>query len=546
MTIVVAMVLLVAATNIAGILTARGVGRSGEIAVRRVLGAAPMRIVRQLIAESLLLAAAGGSLGLLLAAWLIDLFRSLTPLQYAFDVRMEPRVALFAAALCVVTGIAVGVMPAFQATRLDILPWLGGGGVNQTRRTRRHLRHAITLPQASVSLVLLLIAGVYVRDMLRVELADRGYQTNNLVVLNPMLRLRVGERTAYDNGFTDEQYAERTRRFYQQLIQRLQTVPGASDVAVADHLPLREPAERPNWSIVTQDAYLGGEREGPGTERASISPGYFRTMGMRILAGRDFDERDTRTTPGVVLVSASAARQLWPGRNAVGRTLTVVNAWNSNERITWYEVIGVVSDVRPVLQERDARPFVYFAMGQDWRPGATFVLARGADARSAITSVSDAITGAEPLASVRRVQTMTQMVGQILYPRRLAATILAFSGVVALFLAAVGIYGVVSYSVAQRTGEIGVRMALGADRSDIVRLVLREAGLIAFAGSLGGLILGYAAIRITSSRYLALPALDMLALTITPLALGAIILLASWFPARRAGRVDPMETLRRA
>jgi predicted permease len=394
--------------------------------------------------------------------------------------------------------------------------------------------------------VLLLIAGVYVRALLKIELADLGYQTANVVVMRPMLRLQSGERTNTDSGLTDEQYAERTRRFYQQLEQRLQTIPGGRDVAITSGLPLREPGERPNWSIVTQDAYLAGEREGPAVERAAASPGYFRTMGMRVVAGRDFDERDTRSTPGVVVVSASTARRLWPGRDAVGQTLTIVNTFSRDDRITWYEVVGVVSDVRPVLQEGEARPFVYLALRQEWRPDAAYVVANAADAGAAIAGVTSAITGADPLADVRQVQTLAQMVDQILYPRRLAAAILAVSGAVALFLAAVGIYGVVSYSVAQRVGEIGVRMALGAGRTDIVHLVLREAGVIALVGSLGGLVLGYAAIRITSSRYLALPALDIFTLLLTPLVLGAIVLLASWLPARRAARVDPMEVLRQA
>jgi putative ABC transport system permease protein len=546
MTVVVAMVLLVAATNVAGILTARGIGRSGEIAVRRVLGAGPLRIVRQLLAECLLLTLAGGALGLLLATWLLDVFRALTPLQYAFDVLMEIRVVLFTAAVCVVAGIVVGVMPALQATRLDILPWLSGSGATQTKRGGSRLRHAIALPQVAVSLVLLLVAGVHIRDLLKMELADLGYQTGNVIVLNPMLRLEAGERTADSRGFTDEQYADRGRRFYQHLMQRLRTIPGTHDMAVTSALPLHEPSERPNWAIVSRNAYLDGEREGPSVERASVSSGYFRTMGMRVLAGRDFDERDTRTMAGVVVLSASAAQTLWPGRSAVGQSLTVVSTWNRNDRVQWYEVVGVVSDVRPVLQERTARPFVYFAMSQDWRPYAAHVLVRGTDARSSIALATSAITGADPFADVRRVQTLSQMVAQILYPRRIAAAILAVSGAVALFLATVGIYGVVSYSVAQRTGEIGVRMALGAERGDIVRLVLREAGLVAALGSIGGLVLGYAAIRITSSRYLVLPAPDFATLLITPLALGVIVLLASWVPARRAGRVEPMEVLRRA
>ena len=552
LTIVVAMVLLVAAINIAGILMARGVGRSGEIAIRRVLGASPLRIVRQLLAESMLLALAGGAAGFILAAWLLSLFRAFTPVQFAFDVTMDGRVVLFTTAVCVVAGIVVGLLPARQAVSLDVLPWLAGSGSLQTKPARARLRHAITLPQVALSLVLLLVAGVYVRALLRVELADLGHQPRNLLVATPVLRTHPGEqprsweRTKSQLNLA-ERYAERTRRFYAQLLQNLRAIPGTTDVAIAESLPLREPPERSTWAALSQAEYQAGNRDGLGTEQIGVSPNYFRALGMVVTTGREFDERDTRTSPKVAVVGASVAQRLWPGRSAVGETLTMVNTWNTNEKNEWYEVVGVVNDVKPVLRESGMRPLVYLPLGQAWRPSSYNVLVRGTgDSRTLIPAVREAVARSDTFADVHRVRTMTQMIAEILYPRRIAAAVLAASGAIALFLATIGIYGVVSYSVTQRTGEIGVRMALGAERRDIVRLVLREGGTIALLGSLAGLVLGYTAIRITSSKYLALPQVDAGTVILTPLLLGAVVLLACYLPARRAGHVEPMDVLRRA
>lgn len=548
MTIVVAMVLLVAATNIAGILMARGVGRTGELAVRRALGAGAVRIARQLLMESVLLALLGGLGGLVLAGWLVDLFRAWTPLQYAFEVSLNAQVAVFAATICIAAGILVGVFPVLQATRIDVLPALSGAGNLVTRQTKARVRHAITVPQVTVSLLLLLVAGMYVRALLQIELTDVGYQPTNLLVAQPALRspLKAEPNRAQQ---ANEREAARARRFYSQLLDRVRGLRGTEqvEVAVTDALPLNEPDARPNWSAVPQEEFLAGSRSGPGTERASVSPGYFQTMGMQVIAGRDFDERDTTNSVKVAVISASLARQLWPGRDAIGRTFTIMNAFPSqNEKIEWYEVAGLVNDVRPILQDRPTRPLAYFALSQQWWPNSYYVLVRAAgDSRVLIPSIKAAAVSADPLADMYRMRMMSQMIAEILYPRRIAAVILAVSGFVGLFLATLGVYSVVSYSVAQRTGEIGVRMALGAERRDIARLILREGRTVATLGSTAGLIFGYAAIKATSTR-LALPRIDLATVIATPLVLAAAILLACYVPARRAGLVNPMEVLRRS
>ena len=549
MTLVVGIVLLIAAANIAGILMARGVGRTSEIAIRRVLGAGPLRIARQLLAESILLALVGGAIGFLLAGWLLGLFRAFTPSEFALDVSLEGRVVLFSLAVCLAAGILVGVVPALHAARANLQPWLTGAGGTSARGPRRRLRHAITFPQVALSLALLLVAGAYVRSLLRVELADLGYQPHNLVVLTPTLRADPGADPTLPEGARAEQGAARARRFYASMLERLRAVPGVTDVAIASALPLREPSERSSFVAVSQEDFSAGNRDGRPAEQASVSPNYFRTMGIGLKSGRDFDERDSASSRKVAIVSAALAERLWPGRDPLGRVFTVRSTWpgNKDDKVEWFELVGVVDEVSPILHDLGTRSLVYFPLGQEWRPSTSFVLARGAgDSRSLIPSLKVAITSSDLFADVTRATTVSQMVGTILYPRRIAGAILAASGLIALILATIGIYGVVSYSVAQRTGEIGVRMALGAERGDIIRLVLGEGITVALVGGLAGLALGYAAVRMTSSGYLSLPQLDVMTLTLTPLFLAAVILLACYLPARRAGLIDPMEVLRRS
>jgi putative ABC transport system permease protein len=542
--LVVATVLLIAAANIAGILLARGVGRTAEIAVRRVLGAGPFRIVRQLLAESVLLAMFGGALGLVLAAWLLSLFRAFTPSEFALDAGFDLQVVWFAIALCVMAGLIVGLVPALQAARTNLQPWLASGGV-ATHAGRKRARHAITIPQVALSLALLLVGGAYIRSLVQTETADLGYRTENLAVASPTLRPDPGEDLSLTEGQRAERYAQRTRRFYAQLLDRMRALPGTADVALADSLPLREASYQPDWLTVSQESFLAGDRAGVSGDRRSVSPGYFRTMSMAMTGGRDFDERDTYTNRKVAVVSAALAQRLWPGRDPIGHQLTAVNGFNGfKEKVDWFEVIGVVTDVTPILQE-STRPTVYFPLSQEWRPHVAHAIARAhADSRTLFPAIKAAVTGSDPFADVSRATTMRQLVASILYPRRIAGAVLSVSGFVALFLAVIGIYGVVSYSVAQRTGEIGVRMALGAERRDIVRLVLKDGMKIAILGSVAGLVLGYASARATSNRYLALPHLDALTLVLTPLILGAVILLACYAPARRAGLVDPLTVLR--
>jgi putative ABC transport system permease protein len=541
LTIVVAVALLVAAVNVAGLLLARGVARAGELATRRALGATPARVVRQLFAEALVLSLVGSCLAVVVAAWMLSAFSALTPLRFAVDVSINARIVLFATAVGLVTGVLVAIMPARQATSFDLLPWLANGGSMEIRPLGRRLRHVLTVSQIALSLMLVLLASLHVRGLLRVELSDTGYDAHGLLVATSALRVRPG---ASDQP---ERQAERSRNFYDQLWLRLRAIPLARASAIADSLPLREPAERPNWSVVTQEGYLGGARHGAAAERSAVSPEFFRTMGMSLTAGRDFDERDSRRSQKVAVVSVSLARQLWPTADALGRTLTVVNEWTPDQKAEWYEVIGVVSDVRPVLHERSVRPFIYLAMAQSPSPSSTFILVRDTTSPQATApAIKNAVANADGSADVRGIQTMGQMIGEILYPRRVAAIVLGVSAILALLLAVTGVYSTVSYSVAQRSKEIGLRMALGASGGDVIRLVLREGGLVGVAGCASGILFAWLAIRLISARYLALPRIDATTFLVVPVLLGAVVLLACYVPARRAARLPPLDVLRRS
>jgi hypothetical protein len=300
---------------------------------------------------------------------------------------------------------------------------------------------------------------------------------------------------------------------------------------------------------LSQEAFLAGQTTGPGTETRIVSPDYFAVLGMSVQRGRDFDERDTERTPKSAIVSESIARLLWPGRDPLGQSVAAVSAYGGlQQRIEWLDVVGVVNEVNPILQEHGTTPYVYLPMAQQWWPPAYVVIARvGGNAGSAETTVSRlkaAVSGADTFATVNRVRSLDQIAAEILYPRRLAASILGASAVIALLLAGVGLYGVVSYSVAQRVHEIGVRAALGAERADILRLIIREGIKVGAVAACLGLALSYTAVRLTSNLFVAMPRMDLVTLIAVPLVLLGTVVLACYIPARRAAGVDPMVALR--
>ncbi len=544
MVTVVALVLLIAAANIAGLLMARGVARTGEVAVRRALGAGGGRLTRQLLTESVVLAAAGGVLGLFVAYTLVGVFRAFTPSRFAVDAAVDWRVLLFAVAVCLGAGVLVGLAPALQAARVNVLEALSNG-VAGARRVRARLRHWIVIPQVALTMVLLLVAAVHARTLLQIERADPGYRTDGVVVLS------VGrwEPRPPGRGYTaaeQEIEARKMREFNRDVLSRVAALPQVTNVALTSALPVSH-AFGELQSVLAYEDYAANAPPRGSAARVLVSDGYFDAVGMRLRAGRMFDDRDGAYEsfgPRVAIISEAVARAVWPAGNAVGQVFTLQSE-NPGPKIEWLEVVGVVNDVDPVLNERGHRPLVYVPVKQQWRGAASNLLVRGAgDQDALIRDVKAAVVGAETFAEVSQVRTMEQVVGEILYPRRLAAAMLVAGGVIGLVLSCIGLYGVVSYSVAQRMREIGIRATLGADRRDIVSLVLREGARVAGIGIVVGSAGALFVLRLTAGMLPQLPTTDGLSFVTVPVILAAMVVLACLVPALRAARVDPAQVLR--
>jgi hypothetical protein len=338
--------------------------------------------------------------------------------------------------------------------------------------------------------------------------------------------------------------AERARTFVRSLLLRRGSLPGVQAMALSNGFPLQLADGSTYYLAVSSEDFVPGMSTGPGVDTVAVSPGYFQTLGMRLLRGRDFDERDTRERPMVAIVSQALAAQLWPGRDPIDRTLAVI-APTATPKVEWLQVVGVVNEVTPLFLEHRTAPFVYLPMSQQWAPSVSHVLARlDGNAAEASQGLKEAILGADPRADVYRIKTATQMLGELLYSRRLATAVLGSGAVIAMVLALVGLYAVVSYSVSRRVHELGVRAVLGADRATLVWFVTREALIVAAVGCVLGLALAHAAVGTTASLFEGMPRLDALTASAMLLMLGALVGIAAYVPARHAARIDPTEALR--
>jgi len=545
LTTVVGLVLLIATTNIAGLLLARGITRTGEVAVRQALGAGRGRLVRQILTESVLLSGAGGILGAGLGAVLVRIFSALTPSTLAIDVTVDGRVLLFAILVCVGSGVLVGMAPAVQAAKVNVLEALGSGLVG-SRRTGAGLRRWIVVPQVAFALVLLLVAAVHVRTLSAIELSDLGYRTSGSIVFAagrwgpPRGRFTTNE--AYWANQAKE--AAAARAFNQAALDRVKQIPGVESAAMTTGLPLQSFFIRSATPVIERDAYFARVGSHAGATRQLVSDDYFNLMSMRLLRGRTFDGRDQFNGKRTAVISEALARALWPTTDPIGQTLAFLSD-NTGQQLEWLEVIGIVNDVDPVLRNVGEWSFVYLSIAQEWNSDPGYVLVRGrGDQAALIRGVKDAILGADTFAEVTRVQTMDQMVGEILYPRRLAAGILSVAGLIGLTLACIGLYGIVSYAAAQRQRELGIRATLGAGKRDLVRLVLSEGAGVVTVGIAGGLILAVIALRVTAGVVPDLPSIDPAAFVLVPFVLVGVVLAACFLPALRAANIDPARVLR--
>ncbi len=517
---IVAVVLLIACTNLAGLMLARGAARMGEMGTRLALGAARARLIRQMLTESLLLAAIGGAAGIGIAAALRGTLPALLVRGSdapALDLSMDWRLLAFCAAVCTVAGLLAGVLPALRATRVDPARMLQLSGARGAANPRLRAGKALVAAQVALSTVLLVGAVLFARTLWNLHSVKLGVEAERVLTFQVNTR-QVG----YDPAGT--------RDFLEQAVARLSALAGVTSASVCDCAILGD-------CMSARDVRLPGAegepQDGISIHTNRVAPGYFRTMGIALLAGRDFTWHDRDGRPQVVLLNRTAARRLFGERNPLGR------------RVEDSEVIGVVADAKYDRLREDPPPTMYLPMAQNRSAsGGAFVVRSAGDPGSLGDSMRRAIASMDPNLPVFNVLTQLEWRNRAMTQERLFATLLAgFSGL-AILLAGIGIYGTLAYAVARRRGEIGIRMALGAGRGGVQRLVLRESLAAVLAGLAVGLGAAAALCRVVESMLYGVRPYDPLAFAAAAALLLAVAAVAAWLPAWRASGIDPMSALR--
>jgi predicted permease len=528
-------VLLIACANVSQLLLARAATRERELSVRAALGASRWRLARQVLTESALLALAGSAAGAVLAYWLVDLVAEAIPIELPFWIRIDvnPNVLAFTIAVSCLTALLAGSLPAWQAARVGISQSLKGvGGNTGGTSAGARSREILTAAQVAVSIVLLVGAGLVLRSLLKLREVNPGFDTRHVLMMevNPTY-----------NG--DEPAQKRIERFAR-LAERMSEIPGVEAVA-ANNSPPFVPQRPWNRLPFTAEGQSDEEqRSNPRPNFQTVSPDYFRLLRIPLLRGRVFENKDTIDAPQVCIVSQRLAERLWPGQDAIGKRLTLGTPHDDGGP-RWMAVVGVVADIRHQALEREAGPELYNPTLQlAWKQTHFLVRGRSGDPLSLAPAIRREVAAAFPDVGVFNFVSLDQEVGNSLWQSRLRGWLLGFFSIVALALAAAGLYGAVAYGVAQRTREIGIRMALGATRGAVLRLVLGQGmravaiGLIAGIG--GALILS----RVLNASLFGITSNDLLSYGVACLLLAATAGIAALIPARRASQVNPMEALR--
>jgi macrolide transport system ATP-binding/permease protein len=522
---VVGLVLLLACVNLANLLLARATERRKELAIRLALGASRARIVRQLVTESVLLSLSGGLGGLLLAAWINNLVASIklpTDIALVFDLRLDWRVLAFALAVSLATGILFSLLPALQSSRPELVPALKDeASMAGFRRSR--LRNALVIVQVALSLVLLVCAGLVVRSLQVAQRTRPGFTPENAVALSFDLGLQ---------GYTEE----KGRAFQRQLIEQTQSVAGVRSIALTSTVPLS--LDYSSTSIYIEGQSTTGTTNLPFAVPNEISPGYFRTMEIP-LRGRDFTERDNKDESRVAIINETFARRLFPGRDAIGRRFNF-----SGPDKPYWEVIGVAADGKYNSLAEEAKAAFYRPLLRDYNTNATLVARTVGDSQSVLAALRSELQRLDPTLPLYNVQTLTDHMSVPLFPFRMAATVLGSFGVLAIVLAAIGIYGVMSYVVAGRTREIGVRIALGAAHRDVLLLIIRQGMTLAVIGLGIGLLIAFGVAQLLAKLLFGVSPVDPLTFAGVSVLLALVAALACYIPARRATKVDPLVALR--
>jgi len=541
-------VLLIACANVACLLLARASARQKEAAVRVALGAGRWRIVRQLLTESLLLSVCGAALGMLLAVWGVDWLTTLLAgnsssftvrLPRLSEIKIDATALGFTLTVTLATSLLFGLAPALAASSPDLNQTLKESG-RGTSGGRRRLRETLVVAELALASVMLIGAGLLMNSFLKLRSVDPGFSPRNALTM--MVSLAGAS-----------QYVGPAREtFYRQLTDRLAALPGVESVSAINHLPLAG-----DW-WGTSLAIEGRPLPPPGQEVIGIfrvsRPGYFQTMGIPMRAGRDFTERDTPDTPDVAIINETLARRQWPSEDPIGKRVTLDDPRDNSRTPQWFTVVGVVKDVKqnswtdapwneiylPFQQSR------YFYAGTAGHlTSMTLVIRTSVEPQSLAAAAQETVRSLDRNLPVSSVVTLEQVIADTLWQPRFSLQLIGIFAALAMTLAAIGLYGVMSYSVAQRTREVGLRMALGARRRDVLKLVVGQGMKLALAGVALGLLAAVALTRLMEKLLFEVSATDFSTFALIALLLTIVALLACWIPARRAAKVDPMVALRR-
>lgn len=538
--VIVNLVLLIACTNLAGMLLARAATRRKEIAVRLAIGASSFRIVRQLLTESVLLSLLAGATGILLAVWLLNLILAFMPplpegFHVALDLHLDWRVVVYTIAFSTVTGILFGLVPALHSAKADVSTVLKDDSSLFSGFYRKsRIRMTLVMVQVAFSLVLLIGAGLVLRSLEKIRPTRLGFSSENVLVAPVQF---------YENKYDPPKVKE----FRRQLSERVAALPGVESASLVNEPQIRFMGG--SRSSIEIEGYHPGPGEDMEIDAFLAGPHYFTNMRVPLVQGRDFDERDRDGAPCVAMINEAFVERYFGGGVTLGKHL-IKSEYGREQRKVPCEIVGVMRDDAWQSLEKQVRPSYALALQQSNRMRTTLLVSTAGDPKSLITSVRNTIRELDPKIPVADVQTLNDYFSVGLFPFRLLAMVMGACGVMALLLATLGIYGIVSYSIAQRTREMGIRMALGALQKDILRLVIGQGMFLVSAGLGFGLLLSFVLTRLLTSSLLDLElplpvsANDPLTFAGVTLLLGLIALIACYIPARRAAKIDPMEALR--